>query len=296
MAIFHLRARTASRAGGASAAASAAYILRLGKYKKTGLDGCIFTQAGNMPDWASGPNKRLEYWRAADLYERANGRLFKSVEFALPTILSPAARFDLALQFCEQVARTTEGQPLPFLLAGHEGKGGNPHVHLMVSERINDGHNRSAETWFGRASTQGKDPARGGAKKSAALKPKDWLFQTRALLADLTNKALAKAGFSARVDHRSLLDQGITNRAPGQHLGPTASARLRRGVGSRRRDDLNSDDGPQRNREIDDEARQVKRELISLGWSPKPTPHPVPIQSNSIQKRSNSNEFESPSI
>ena len=124
MAIFHLRARTATRAGGASAAASAAYLLRLGKYSRPGLDRCVFSQAGNMPSWASSGSKRLEYWRAADLHERANGRLFKSLEFALPRELSPAARFHLALQFCERVARTNSGQPLPFLMGAHEGKGG----------------------------------------------------------------------------------------------------------------------------------------------------------------------------
>lgn len=290
MAIFHLRCRTASRAGGASAAASAAYILRLGKYGKAGLDRCIFSQAGNMPTWASGGSNRLEYWRAADLYERANGRLYKSLEFSLPLELSPAARFHLALEFCERVARTTDGQPLPFLIAGHEGKGVNPHAHLMVSERVKDGCDRSAETWFGKASARGKDPARGGAKKTADLKPKDWLIQTRSLLSDLTNKALAKAGFSARVDHRSLLDQGITNRAPGEHLGPAGTARLRRGVGSRRWDELTTQ--PQ---DLITETQQVERELTNLGWSPQPTLQPVPIQSKSIQKRSNSNEFESPS-
>ncbi len=296
MAIFHLRCRTASRAGGASAAASAAYILRLGKYGKAGLDRCIFSQAGNMPTWASGGRNRLEYWRAADLHERANGRLFKSLEFALPIELSPAKQFDLALQFCERVARTDEGVPLPFLLAGHEGKGGNPHVHLMVSERVNDGCDRDSKKWFTRAAARGKNPAGGGARKTEDLKPQEWLIKTRALLAELTNKALGRAGFAARVDHRSLVDQGIVNREPGQHLGPTASARLRRGEPSRRQDYLNSDDRRRRKREIDDEARQVEQELVSLGWSPKPTPHPVPIQSKSIQKMSNSNEFETPSI
>ena len=295
MAIFHLRARTASRAGGASAAASAAYVLRLGKFKKAGLDRCIFSQAGNMPNWASGPNKRLEYWQAADLHERANGRLFKGLEFALPIELSPAKQFDLALQFCERVARTDEGVPLPFLLAAHEGKGGNPHAHLMVSERVNDGHDRDSKTWFTRAAARGKDPARGGARKTDDLKPKEWLIQTRLLLAELTNKALTRAGFPVRVDHRSLVEQGVTNRTPGEHLGPAGTARLRRGVGSRRWDELTTQpqDHPQ---DLITETQRVERELTNLGWSPQPTLQPVPIQSKSIQKRSNSNEFESPSI
>jgi len=249
-----------------------------------------------MPGWAAGPRQRLDYWQAADLHERKNARLFKGLEFSLPRELSSAAKFDLAIQFCERVSRTNTGEALPFLMAAHAGKGDNPHVHLMVSERVNDGHDRDSKTWFTRAAVRGKNPTNGGARKTEDLKPQEWLIKTRALLADLTNKALARAGFAARVDHRSLADQGIANRMPGQHLGPTASARLRRGEPSRRQDDLNSDDRPRRKREIDDEARQVERELVSLGWSPKPTPHLVPIQSKSIQKRSNSNEYESPSI
>ena len=36
-----------------------------------------------MPSWAEA--EPTAYWDAADLYERANGRLFKRVEVALPT-------------------------------------------------------------------------------------------------------------------------------------------------------------------------------------------------------------------
>lgn len=55
MPIYHLRARTVSRASGASATAAAAYALRLGKYSKAGLDPCVFSHSGNMPAWAAAP-------------------------------------------------------------------------------------------------------------------------------------------------------------------------------------------------------------------------------------------------
>jgi hypothetical protein len=39
-----------------------------------------------MPSWAE--NNASQYWNAADLYERANGRLYVSADFALPRDLS----------------------------------------------------------------------------------------------------------------------------------------------------------------------------------------------------------------
>ena len=43
-----------------------------------------------MPAWAEDDPR--EYWDAADLYERANGRLYVSADFALPRDLSTRTR------------------------------------------------------------------------------------------------------------------------------------------------------------------------------------------------------------
>ena len=274
MAIFHLRARTVGRASGASAAAAAAYLLRLGKYARAGHDPCVFSLSANMPTWAAGPRQRLEYWRAAE-HERANGRLFKSLELALPRELTHAQRVALAREFCDRVARTDAGEPLPYLMAVHGGKGGNPHCHVMVSERVQDGHDRTPETWFSRASPQGKNPESGGARKTSDLKPREWLQATRELLARLTNDALAAAGFMARVDHRSLAAQGIA-RTPEVHLGPAGVARLRRGAGSRRADDLEEQQKEALAArgladELAHEASQIQAELAALQATPTGT-------------------------
>jgi len=277
MPIFHLRARTVSRASGASAAAAASYILRLAKFSKAGLDPCVFSHAGNMPAWSASPHQRLEYWRAADLHERANARLFKSIEFALPQELSHAQRVTLAREFCTRVALTNEGQRLPFLMAIHAGRNVNSHCHLMVSERVADGHDRTPELWFSRAALKGKKPKSGGARKTSDLKPREWLLATRELLAKITNEALAAAGFSARVDHRSLVAQGI-DRAAGTHLGPAGVARLRRGVHSRRAEDLAQHQAAEQKAqqlmaELREEARAVELELANtLRSDPAPAP------------------------
>jgi len=220
-----------------------------------------------MPAWASGPRQNLEYWRAADMYERANGRLFKSIEFALPRELNHAQRLALSSAFCARVACTANGESLPFLMAIHAGKGTNPHTHLMVSERVLDGYDRTPESWFSRAAVKGKSPDSGGAKKTVGLKPREWLMTTRALLATLTNEALQAAGFAARIDARSLADQGI-DRVPGVHLGPAGAARLKRGATSRRADDFVQQRAAalQERQLIDalrNESRAVEQELVT---------------------------------
>jgi MobA/MobL family len=54
------------------------------------------------------------------------------------------------------------------------------------------------------------------------------LLVIRSLWADMVNAALAAAGFSARVDHRSLKDQGF-DLIPQSHMGSTVARRTRRG-------------------------------------------------------------------
>ncbi len=210
MAIYHLSAKTISRASGGSAAAKADYIQREGKYAG-GKSELMDIHSGNMPEWAHRP---ADYWIAADRYERANGRLCKQVEFALPIELTKEQQAKLATEFAIELTR---GERLPFTLAIHSGKGTNPHCHLMISERVNDGLGRAAETWFRRHDV--RRPEAGGARKTEALKPQEWLEQTRGRWAELANRALDRSGVDARIDHRSLEAQGV-ERVPTMHLGP----------------------------------------------------------------------------
>ena len=96
MAIYHLKAAVGKR-GTQSAAAKASYIGRAGKYReRKGDDEVVLVESGNMPDFATAGRSEksdraaLAYWRAADEHERANGKLFYSLEFALPVELSKA--------------------------------------------------------------------------------------------------------------------------------------------------------------------------------------------------------------
>lgn len=181
-----------------------------------------------MPAWASDDPRN--YWKAADIHERANGRLFKQLEFALPKELSPEQQIALAVSFCREMAQTKDG-PLPYSFAVHKGHDrGNPHCHLLISERVNDGINRASGQWFKWAA---KDLAKGGAKKTNELRPREWLLNCRELWAEQANHALRFAGHEARIDHRTLEAQDI-DRVPTTHLGPSVAAMERKGISTQR--------------------------------------------------------------
>ena len=224
MAIYHLTVKTGSRSNSQSARAKADYIQRQGKYAKD-RDDVAHTQSGNLPTWAEG--QPGAYWEAADQYERANGRLYREIEFALPRELNLPQMRELVEAFAEHL---TSAEKLPWTLAIHTDEG-NPHCHLMVSERVNDGMAREAGQWFKRYNA--KEPGKGGARKTESMKPQGWLEQTRAAWADQANRSLERAGVEARIDHRSLADQGL-DRAPTEHLGPHVLEMEKRGIETER--------------------------------------------------------------
>ena len=225
-AIYHLNARTGSRSKGQSARAAAAYIQREAEYSRDQAAELVYAESDHMPSWAE--SEPTAYWDAADLYERANGRLFKRVEVALPVALSVDEQRELAVGFAHSL---TDAEQLPYTLAIHAGEGTNPHCHLLISERTNDGLERSPEQWFSRYNAA--EPEHGGARKTRALYPKAWLEETREAWAEQTNQALERAGHAIRIDHRSLEAQGI-ERLPSLHLGPTVAAMEARGIETER--------------------------------------------------------------
>lgn len=249
MAIYHLTAKTVSR-GTSSAKARHDYIEREGRYASDKAE-VEHSQSGNMPEWAQDARK---YWDAADTYERGNGRLFKQLEFALPKELTADQQKELVQGYVDKLTSTKDGA-LPYSFAIHKGHDKeNPHCHLMISERAQDGHQRTAETWFKRANS--RNPEQGGAKKSEALKPKEWLQEARQEWSQQANRALERAGIDARIDHRSLEAQGITDREPTQHLGPAAAAMERKGIQTDRGREVPQGDKSQVLRELDEAKAQ----------------------------------------
>ena len=178
----------------------------------------------------------------------------------MPKELSPGQLTALAASFCREMARTKDG-PLPYSFAVHKGHDKeNPHCHLLISERVNDGISRAPGQWFKRAA---KDPSKGGAKKTNELRPREWLLQCRELWAERANHTLRLAGHEARIDHRTLEAQGI-DRAPTTHLGPSVAAMERKGIRTMR---------GSRNRQQEDAALKPMPQVSHM---PAPAPMPVP--------------------
>ena len=212
MAVFHLKASFGSRAGGQSASAKSDYIEREGRYEKDGEE-LEHKEHGNMPEWAEDdPGK---YWEAADEHERANGRLYSEVQFALPKELNEDERREAASSFAE---RLTGGERLPYTLAIHRGgaNGENPHAHLMFSERGNDGIERRRGAVV--QAPQREGPGEGGGAEVTG-------GQGRGLVGEdppnvgARGEPGAGAGGPGRADRRAQLGRaagrGVSSRRPG---------------------------------------------------------------------------------
>jgi len=222
MAEFHLHIKSHSRSVGKGAGGHARYVLRQGPYSKRTVDvvegatvkrveesradEVVASESGNMPAWAV--DNPVNYWDAADERERANGTVYREVEIALPAELSKEQNISLAKSFVNKIAQSEKG-PTPYTLSIHKSEK-TPnllHAHIMLSDRVYDGHDRTPETFFKRAAVKGKAPDMGGAPKCEerrAAPGHDWADRIRPLWADLANAALERAGIEARIDHRTL--------------------------------------------------------------------------------------------
>lgn len=217
MATYHLTAKIGQKG---KAKPHAAYIAREGKYiGSTRYEDLEATNYGNMPAWAE--HNPAEFWQAADENERANGSTYRELEIALPRELTPPQRLELVQDFIDQEL----GENHAYQFAIHTPKaalekGEQPHAHIMYSERIRDGIERDPEQYFKRYNA--KQPEKGGAKKyrrgNGMVEVKVELSEQRERWANLQNYHLEKNGHNERVDHRSLKDQGITEREPEKHL------------------------------------------------------------------------------
>ena len=207
------------------ASSHASYIAREEKYSEKEAERYEDLEAkecGNMPDWAK--EKPLEFWKASDEYERANGSAYREIEIALPRELTPSQRLDLVRDFVDKEL-CNENKKHAYQFAIHNPKaaidgGEQPHAHIMYSQRIDDGLERSPDQYFKRYNA--KNPERGGCKKDSGTLDytarKKELVDLRERFANVQNKHLKKHGFDTEVSHLSLRDRGL-NYAPEKHLG-----------------------------------------------------------------------------
>lgn len=189
----------------------ALYIARQGFYASRG--DLISSGHGNLPSWANDEPKR--FWRAAESGERRNGSIYREMVIALPNELSHGENKRLV---DDLLAKFALGKPYQFAIheptSALEGEP-NPHVHLMMSDRLDDGIERGADRFFSRYNAA--NPEAGGRRKASgglnAMELRNDVLAKRELVADTINHHLAKHGHDRRVDHRTLKEQGVDRTA-----------------------------------------------------------------------------------
>lgn len=183
------------------------YIMRRGTYAER--DDFVGWDYGNMPGWARDDPEA--FFMASEMFERANSPAFIAVTFSLPNCLGTEQNLRLATRIMDALARG-----MPYMLAVHEViafQSGvlHPHVHGMLSGRVDDGIDRSPEQTFRRYN--GKYPERGGCRKAGCgIRPaeiKNSTIEMRRIIAETINSELRAHGFEGRIDHRTLHEQGI---------------------------------------------------------------------------------------
>lgn len=197
MAIFHLTHRTVGRSTHAAGTAGAhiGYITR--------ATACRAVIAQHIPEAAPGSKggAARAWLDAQELVDRKNARVIDKLEVALPIELDQRQRVELVRTFVQELAG---GRAVPFFAAIHDKTGtkdeANPHAHVVIRDR---------------------DPATGKGRV-IGMSEKGSTERAREIWEQVCNEALRDAGYSARVDRRSLIDQGITDRKSPGHEGPQA--------------------------------------------------------------------------
>ena len=224
MAIYHFDVSITKRAKGQSAVAKAAYNsrrqlidVRTGKKydysRKSDLAYSAILLPENAPLWAS---NRENLWGQAELAEnRKDSQIARQIVVALPKELSLEQNIELVRSFAEQEC-VCLGMAADINL--HEMSYGmsprsedfNPHAHILLTMR-----ELSADGF--------------AAKKNRDWNKREKIADWRVAWQDCANEALSKAGFDARIDHRSLKDKG-SKLIPQIHLGSAVISMQQRGI------------------------------------------------------------------
>ena len=225
MAVYHFSAKTVSRSAGRSSTAAAAYRAaerivdeRTGEIHDYTRKGGVVASEVILP--GGGTMARADLWNSVETHhKRSDATVAREFVVALPAELDADQRQDLARRYARELAeRYRVAVDVNVHAPGKEGDQRNHHAHILLSACY-------ANTWgkLGKKAVE-LDPIhcqRHGLANVVEVERERW--------EQLANQALEKAGQEARIDHRSLEAQGITDRAPGVHLGPTATAIERSG-------------------------------------------------------------------
>jgi ATP-dependent exoDNAse (exonuclease V) alpha subunit len=173
--------------------------------------------SGENMDWA---RNRASLWNTVENAEtRKNARVATEIQVTLPFELPPARRLEMARTLSQEVA---DHYRVAVDLAVHDPRpSGDPrnfHAHLLLTTREVSPAGLGAKAGL---NMQTSERVRLGlpnvSQEFTAIRER-W--------ATITNEALREANIEARVDHRSLAEQGI-DREPGPHI-PFAAFKIER--------------------------------------------------------------------
>ena len=182
-------------------------------------------------------------WNAVDAAETSvNAQTARSMLFTLPRELTDEQNLALVRDFCQKEF-VDKGMVCNFFY--HDKGDGNPHVHIMLTLRAMDENGKwlpKSKNVYALDENGNRIRTPNGSWKRVKVNTVDWNERRygeiwRQDWATAQNAALEAAGRAERVDMRSLERQGVEDRLPQKHLGPTASALERKGVSSERGDE-----------------------------------------------------------
>lgn len=281
MAIYHLDVNVFCRKDGHSSLAAAAYRAgalltddRDGQqhdYRAKKYSGNVVSNEVLLP--GGGTMEAMQLWNAVERHhKRADAITSREIEAALPHELDAQSRHLLAQKFAAEVvekygvaAQLSLHGPRPvtdaqlkrnpeifFVEEGGKKHNGNWHFHLLMSACSADKN--------GKLGKKVNDLDAIHCQRNKVPNVTEWARQR---WAELVNEALANAGLSERVDHRSHLQRGIEDE-PQIHVGKHGSA-VARSDGQHHRVKANNSI-KRRNREreaIDAEIVRIEGEIAA---------------------------------
>lgn len=226
MAIYHFSAKVIGRVDGRSSTAAAAYRSgeriedeRTGEVHDYRRKGGIVGGGVVLP--TGGTLNRSALWNKVEAkHKRGDAVVAREFELALPAELTDFQRLELSAAYAREVA-DLYGVAVDYNVHSPNGDERNHHTHMMLSACY-----CSDSGQLGKKAAE-VDPIH--CRRAKILNPME---VQRERWQDLCNEALERAGSTERIDHRTLVAQGITDRLPGVHLGPSAAGVIKRGKSS----------------------------------------------------------------
>lgn len=236
--MFHASAKHIRRSDGRSATAAAAYRaaeriedIRYGEVFDYRRKRHVLAKGLVTPNGENPPQDRSSLWNMAEMREtRSNATTAVEWQISLPIALSESENIACAQELAKNIAIVnktvadwTFHKPHSKPVFEEGGmKVANPHVHILLPTR----------EWRSGQLTQKCDSEVSSSdrkKRGILTSKKDDLIAIRAMIADVINFHLQKAGLDIRVDHRSFADQGVALE-PLEHLSRAEVAAEHAGV------------------------------------------------------------------